>query len=108
MEELERIEQDNTTTERTHLTWVCNGGDERMRPRGRAMTKGCGYTNYRSTKQDFTKPPKGGIKGVCGVCSRKKNLNSGNILIHESKRAGRRFVELQNWDNGGWQTVVKQ
>ena len=98
------IEAENN--ERTHFTWVCEGGDSRMRPRGRAMRPGCGYTNHRSTKKDLHNPPKTGIKGLCAACDRKRNLNAGIVRIHHSKRAAQRYAELENWDNTPWKTVV--
>ena len=106
MQNAREIEEEQIENERTHFTWVCEGGDERMRPRGRAMTKGCGYTNFRSTKKDLYNPPKTGIKGTCAACKRKRNLNAGVVRIHHSKQAARRHSDLENWDNANWTTVV--
>ena len=99
------VNEEDREDERTYVTWVCAGGDSRMRPRGRAMSEGCGFTNARVTKRDLYNPPKGGIKGVCFACGRKRNLNPGIVTFHYDKRDMKRHQELENWDNAGWNIV---
>jgi len=90
------------TDNRQYLTWACAGGDVRMRPRGKKMSTGCGFTNTRATNRDIYNLPKGGLKGVCKFCKRKRNLNPGIVRTHHDKQDMVRFAELANWDNGGW------
>lgn len=96
------MEEIQTEIERKYVTWICEGGDPRMRPRGRKMTTGCGLTNYKVSKQTFERPPKGGIKGLCRHCGRKRNLNPGNVSFHESKEAMIHHVEIVNFQTQGW------
>jgi len=98
----ENMEEIQTEIERKYVTWICEGGDPRMRPRGKAMTTGCGMTNYKVSKQTFERPPKGGIKGLCRHCGRKRNLNPGNVRFHESKEAMIHHVEIVNFQTQGW------
>jgi len=81
--------------ERYHLTWVCEGGDERMRPRGKPLRKGCGYTNPRTTKK-----PVDDITGLCRICSRKRNLNGGIVRFHPTKKQMLLYAERANWELG--------
>ena len=96
---MEEIQIEN---EIKYVTWICEGGDPRMRPRGRKMTTGCNVTNYRTSNQNFTSQPKGKIKGLCRGCGRKRNLNAGNVRFHLSKEAMIHHVETVNFETKGW------
>lgn len=89
--------QNNTEqeVERYYLTWVCEGGDERMRPRGKPLRPGCGYTNPRVTKKNPDD-----ITGVCLICSRKRRLNGGIVRFHPTKRQMKLYCERANWELG--------
>ena len=88
---MERSEQ------RYHITWRCDkAGMDMMRPRGNALSEGCGRFAYKSTKWDVRtitvgQRPDADLKeypmGQC-TCGRKVRLNPNNrrLKFHNSRQ----------------------
>jgi len=86
-----------------YLTWVCEVGDDRMRPKGNQLTEGCALTNIRKTKlQLLAKKPNGKknhVQDKCRNCNRGKRLNGGNTRNWPTKEQAQNHADSAN---RGW------
>ena len=76
----------------SYFVWKCENSDERMRPRGKPISSGCGEVNIRKSKQMLKRG--NDIQDKCRIrkCRRGRRLNGGNTSIFTTKDEAERFV----------------
>jgi hypothetical protein len=64
-----------------YFVWKCEIGDDRMRPNGKALTKGCNSINIRKSTKELRKG--NDIQDKCRHCESKRGrrLNGGNTSV---------------------------
>mgnify|MGYP003687393517 CR=1 FL=1 len=75
----------------SYFVWKCENSDERMRPRGKPISSGCGEVNIRKSKQILKRG--NDIQDKCRNCRRGRRLNGGNTAVFYTKEEAVQYKE---------------
>lgn len=91
---------EKNTQKRNYFVWQCMCNDKTMRPRGRAISEGCGKWNTVSSKHRLGEAE---IMPRCAFCSRKKRLTKylTQVYRHDNREEAIEHECRLNSNEGG-------